>query len=132
MSLVYLELPWNIYIKTKMPVISSVIFKFDLFESFVKKSYFRCRKFNGRSMLSVKHFTITLTKLERVQSRRQVKKCHKMFKKNVKIFKFHGYIWNQHGKCIQISTNMPSIGLVIHKITFKILRILDDKLMPVC
>ena len=39
-------------------------------------------------------------------------KCHKMFK-NFKILEFRDYIWNHHEKCIQISTNMPSIGLVI-------------------
>ena len=34
-----------------------------------------------------------------------------------KSFKLHHYIWNHHGKCIQISTNMPCIGLEIRKIT---------------
>ena len=33
--------------------------------------------------------------------------------KNVKILEFGGYFWNHHKKCIQISTNMPGIGLEI-------------------
>ena len=33
---------------------------------------------------------------------------------------FHDYIWNQHEKCIHISTNMPSIGLVISDIGMEI------------
>ena len=36
--------------------------------------------------------------------------------KNVKIIDFQYYIWNHRGKCIQISTNMPAIGLVNNKI----------------
>ena len=39
--------------------------------------------------------------------------------KNVKILKFGDYIWNHHEKRIQISTNTPSIGLVIHEISFE-------------
>ena len=35
------------------------------------------------------------------------------FVKNVNIVEFHYHIWNHHEKCIQISTNMPSIGIVI-------------------
>ena len=34
---------------------------------------------------------------------------------NVKIVKFHYHIWKYHEKCIQISTNMPSIGLIIRE-----------------
>ena len=34
------------------------------------------------------------------------------FHKNVKIVEFHDYIWNLHEKCIQISTNMATVGLV--------------------
>ena len=33
---------------------------------------------------------------------------------------FHGQIWNHHEKCIEISTNMPSIGFVIPEITCEI------------
>ena len=40
-------------------------------------------------------------------------KIHKRFK-NVKIMEFCHYIWNHHEKCIQISTNMPGIGLEIN------------------
>ena len=39
--------------------------------------------------------------------------------KNINILEFRDYIWNHHEKCIQISTNMPSIGLVIPEIVFK-------------
>ena len=34
----------------------------------------------------------------------------------VKIFEFHDHIWNHHYKCIQMSTNMPTIGQVFHEI----------------
>ena len=36
-------------------------------------------------------------------------KFHK-FVKNLKIIERYYYIWNPHGKCIEISTNMPGIG----------------------
>ena len=42
--------------------------------------------------------------------------------KNVKILEFHDHIWNHHEKCIQQSTNMPSIGLVIPEITLEMLE----------
>ena len=55
--------------------------------------------------------------------RRQVKKFEKLSRrhvqiytklsKNVNIFEVHDHIWNHHGKCIKISTNMPGIGLEI-------------------
>ena len=44
-------------------------------------------------------------------SRRQI---HKLVI-NVKMMKFHYYIWNHCEKCIQKSTNLPGIGLVIFK-----------------
>ena len=44
-----------------------------------------------------------------------------MFKNYVKILEFSEYIWNHHEKCIQISSNMPDIGLEICKIS-RILR----------
>ena len=49
-------------------------------------------------------------------SRRQVQNLT-IFVKYFKIVAFHDHIWNYHEKCIQISTNMPSIGLVIPEIT---------------
>ena len=52
-------------------------------------------------------------------SRRQFQNFPKMFK-NVKIVEFHYHIWNHQGNCIQISTNMPSIGLVIGERGFEI------------
>ena len=39
--------------------------------------------------------------------------------KNLEIIEFHDYIWNHHEKFIQISTNMPSIGLEILRILNK-------------
>ena len=48
-----------------------------------------------------------------LRSRRQVKHFPKYL--NVKILSFCGYIWYHHKKCIQISTNMPGIGLVIRE-----------------
>ena len=47
------------------------------------------------------------------------KTCLKLVK-NVKIPEFHDHIWNHKEKCIQISTNMPGIGLVIHEIDVEI------------
>ena len=46
-------------------------------------------------------------------------KCHKIVKK-VNILEFSDYIWNHHEKCIQISNNMPSIGLIIPEIAIEI------------
>ena len=45
------------------------------------------------------------------RKRRQVKNGHKIFK-NINVLEISD-IWNPHEKCIQISTNMLSIGLVI-------------------
>ena len=53
---------------------------------------------------------------------RQHVKIRRNFEKNVNIVEFHDYIWSRHEKCIQISTNMPSIGLVIHEIDLEILE----------
>ena len=47
------------------------------------------------------------------------------FVKNVKIVEFDDYIWNHNEKCIQISTNMPGIGLVIPEITCEMLEFLE-------
>ena len=41
--------------------------------------------------------------------------------------KFGDYIWNHHVKCIQISTNMPGIGLVTCEIGFEIEEICEKK-----
>ena len=40
--------------------------------------------------------------------------------KNVFVVKFHHHIWNPREKCIETSTNMPSIGLVICEMGFEI------------
>ena len=47
------------------------------------------------------------------------------FVKNVKIVEFRDHIWNQHKKCIQISTNMPGIGLLIREIAVEISEMWD-------
>ena len=49
-------------------------------------------------------------------------KISQFFKKskNVNILKFGDYIWNHHEECIQISTNMPSIGSIMCEIGFEI------------
>ena len=54
------------------------------------------------------------------ECRRQVKDLRNVVK-NVKIVEFHYHFWNHHEKCIQMSTNMPSIGLVIPEITCQML-----------
>ena len=62
------------------------------------------------------------------ECRRQVKKLTKFGKKcqNYGIL-WLAYIWNHHEECIQISTNMSSIGLVIPEITCDILKIWENK-----
>ena len=40
---------------------------------------------------------------------------------------FGDYIWNHQNKCVQISTNMPSIGLVKHEIGFDFKEFLEKK-----
>ena len=55
------------------------------------------------------------------ECRRQVKNVSNLVK-NVKIMEFHYHIWNHHEKCIQQSTNMPGIGVVIPEITCEILE----------
>ena len=43
-------------------------------------------------------------------------------RKKIKFVNFHYQIWIHHEKCIQISTNMPSIGLVIPEINSEMLE----------
>ena len=50
--------------------------------------------------------------------RRQVKNVTH-FVQNVKIEEFHNHIWNHHEKYIEISTNIPGIGSLIHEIAVK-------------
>ena len=49
------------------------------------------------------------------ECKRQVKNVTNL-EKNVKICEFNDHIWNHHEKCIEISTNMPGIGLVIREL----------------
>ena len=53
---------------------------------------------------------------------------NKMFT-NSKNIEFYCYIWNHHGKCIKISTNMPSIGLVICEMGCKIWEFDTNKIL---
>ena len=55
------------------------------------------------------------------ECRRQVKNDTN-FVKNVNIVECHDHIWNRHEKYIEISTNMPGIGSVIHELAVKISR----------
>ena len=53
--------------------------------------------------------------------------------KNVKILEIGDCIWNHREKCIQISTNIPGIGLVIREIPFEISGILSEEIaMAAC
>ena len=45
-----------------------------------------------------------------------------MVKKSRHFLQFRCHIWIHHEKYIQISTNMPGIGLVIREIAFEILE----------
>ena len=56
----------------------------------------------------------------RVQTTGQ--KVYKFGKKSVKIVEFYYNIRNHHEKCIQISSNLPSIGFVIPVITCEMLE----------
>ena len=42
-----------------------------------------------------------------------------IFVKKCQFVEFHYHIRNHHEKCIQINTNMPSIGLVFPEITYE-------------
>ena len=63
---------------------------------------------------------LTLSTQQTLQTTGQ--KFHKIVK-NVQILDFGDYIWNHHEKCIEISTNMPSIGLIICEIGFEFEKI---------
>ena len=52
--------------------------------------------------------------------------------KNVIILEIHYFNWNHHEKCIQMSTNMPSIGSVICEIGFEIKEISKGKISFAC
>ena len=60
------------------------------------------------------------------ECRRQVKNDTN-FEKNVKIVKFHDHIWNHLKKHIEMSTNMPGMGSVIHELAVKISEIRESK-----
>ena len=53
------------------------------------------------------------------ECRRQANNFTK-YSTNYKILEFHDHIWNHHAKCIQTSTNMPSIDSLIREIEVKI------------
>ena len=57
-----------------------------------------------------------------VNRRHNCTKLHKI-SKNVNIFEFHDHNWDHHEKCIQLSTNMPSIGSLIREIVVEISEI---------
>ena len=59
-------------------------------------------------------------------SRRYVNKFTNLVK-NVKIVEFHCHIRNHHEKCIEISTNMPSIGLIIPELICEMLEFWENK-----
>ena len=72
-------------------------------------------------------FYVTLGELNAFHAagecRRQVK-IEQNLVENVNIMECYdqAYIWNHHEKCIQIITNMPSIGLVIPEINCEMLE----------
>ena len=59
-------------------------------------------------------------------SRQQFKNVRNL-STNFKIVKSRDTIWNNHEKCIQISTNMPGIGSLIREIHVKVTGILESK-----
>ena len=85
-----------IEISTNMPVIGSLI----------RKKTLKCEKAN----------TILLSKINArvvlvVRVYRQIN--------TFKIIEFHDHIWNNHEKCIPMSTNIPGIGPLIREIAIK-------------
>ena len=61
------------------------------------------------------------------------------FSKKIQNWKFQCHIWNQHRKCIQMSTNKPSIGPVVleknrvmFRKCFKFFNFCAQKLLPAC
>ena len=65
---------------------------------------------NNKQDFTPKDNELTLNHCGRL-SRRRFKDIIKFLKK-LKIIEFYTYIWNDHGKCLQMSTNTPGIGLV--------------------
>ena len=63
---------------------------------------------------------MSLKRDRRVQTTGQ--NCTKIVK-NINILIFRSHIWIRHEKCIQTSTNMPSIGSVNPEIAFEISEI---------
>ena len=57
-------------------------------------------------------FKLTLTTQQAGECRRHVQNF-KQLQQTIRIVEFHDNFWNHHEKCIQISTNVPRIGLVI-------------------
>ncbi len=49
------------------------------------------------------------------------------FLKTIRNFKNYARIWNQHGKCIKMSTNKPMFGPAVLEITFGILTIFKNE-----
>ena len=75
---------------------------------------------------AIKYYQLSVTCFSFQNHRKRVQTTGQKFNtflKNVKIFEFHDHIWNQHKKCIQISTNMPGIGSIFREIAVKISEI---------
>ena len=53
------------------------------------------------------------------ECRRQVKNLTNCVK-NVKFVEFYDHVWNHHEKYIEINTNIPGIGSLIHEIAVTI------------
>ena len=65
-------------------------------------------------------FCVVITYYATDVNRRQVRPTFCKNVKNGRILSFGEYIWNHHEECIQIRTNIPSIGLAICEIGFEI------------
>ena len=66
--------------------------------------------------------SITYNPLNAVVECRRQDEVFQLFLKILTNFNFHSHIWIQHVKCIQMSTNKPSIGAVVHEISPCIIR----------
>ena len=74
---------------------------------------------HGTCLLSTRQTTEWGRRLTGQKFNKSCKKCQTL--------EFHDHIWYHYEKCIQISTNMPSIVLVILEITWEMLECWENK-----
>ncbi len=58
--------------------------------------------------------------MHRLDNNNSLHEFSENFQKCLRIVKYCGHIWNEHGKCIKMSTNMPMFGPVVLKTIYDI------------